>query len=47
MTKQPDLLDSRGIQAMFRFLNPKVDFDLKKLTLRWIKECCVMHENNR
>ncbi|CAG9862583.1 unnamed protein product [Phyllotreta striolata] len=47
MTKQPDLLDSRGIQSMFRFLNPKVDFDLKKLTLRWIKECCVMHEMNR
>ncbi|XP_072379419.1 armadillo repeat-containing protein 6 homolog [Diabrotica undecimpunctata] len=47
MTKQPDLLDDRGIKLMLTFLTIKTDFDLKKLTLRWIKSCCILHEHNR
>ncbi|XP_057663987.1 armadillo repeat-containing protein 6 homolog [Diorhabda carinulata] len=47
MNKQPDLLDERGVKLMLAFLNIKTDFDVKKLTLRWIKSCCVLHENNR
>lgn len=47
MNKQPDLLDDRGIKKMLSFLRIKMDFDVKKLTLKWIKNCCVLHENNR
>ncbi|XP_023017098.2 armadillo repeat-containing protein 6 homolog [Leptinotarsa decemlineata] len=47
MSKQPDLLNERGIEVIISNLKKGVDFDIKKLTLRWTKECCVMHEMNR
>ncbi|XP_018573410.1 armadillo repeat-containing protein 6 homolog [Anoplophora glabripennis] len=47
MTKQPDLLDDRGIEAIFCHLDKNEDLEVKRLTLKWAKECCVMHEKNR
>lgn len=47
MTKQPDLLDDRGITVIFSHLSKNEDVEVKKFTLKWTKECCVMHEKNR
>ncbi|XP_060536348.1 armadillo repeat-containing protein 6 homolog [Cylas formicarius] len=48
MTKQPDLLDPRGIDFIMSNLNNNtLDLELQRLTLKWTKECCVMHEVNR
>lgn len=47
MTKQPDLLDDRGIEAIFIHLDKNEDLEVKRLTLKWTKECCIMHEKNR
>lgn len=47
MTKQPDLLDDKGVQTMVKFLEKQKDSEVRKFLLRWIKECCVMHEHNR
>lgn len=47
MTKQPDLLDDKGIQTMINFLDKQKDSEVQRLILKWIKECCVMHELNR
>ncbi|CAG9821220.1 unnamed protein product [Phaedon cochleariae] len=47
MTKQPDLLDEKGIEIILSNLKKEADYDLKKLSLRWAKECCIMHEMNR
>lgn len=47
MTKQPDLLDERGIQLMISYLDKKGDQEIERLLLKWIKECCILHEMNR
>nr|CAH7719280.1 unnamed protein product [Callosobruchus chinensis] len=47
MSKQPDLLDERGVQIIHTYLKKEIDYDIKRLTLKWTKECCVLHEMNR
>lgn len=48
MTKQPDLLDSRGVEfIMSNIKDDNQDFEIRRLILKWTKECCVMHEMNR
>ncbi|KAF5282530.1 hypothetical protein FQA39_LY04937 [Lamprigera yunnana] len=47
MTKQPDLLNDSGVQLMTGLLTPEQDYNVQMALLRWIKECCAMHENNR
>lgn len=47
MTKQPDLLDDTGIQTIIPLLGLQDDVEMQKLILKWIKECCIMHEMNR
>jgi hypothetical protein len=47
MTKQPDLLDAKGIQIIVANLEKTSDPDIQKLILKWCKECCLMHEMNR
>ncbi|KAJ8925485.1 hypothetical protein NQ315_009323 [Exocentrus adspersus] len=47
MSKQPDLLDHRGIEIIISLLEKDEDIELKRLTLRWTKECCILHEKNR
>ncbi|KAF7279813.1 hypothetical protein GWI33_006735 [Rhynchophorus ferrugineus] len=48
MTKQPDLLDSRGVEfIMTNIKDDNQDFEIRRLILKWTKECCVMHEMNR
>lgn len=46
MTKQPDLLNEEGVNGALKVLDCN-DLDLKKLCLKWIKECCILHEMNR
>ncbi|VEN37187.1 unnamed protein product [Callosobruchus maculatus] len=47
MSKQPDLLDERGVQVIHTYLKKEIDYDVKRLTLKWTRECCVLHEMNR
>lgn len=47
MTKQPDLLDERGVKLILEFMDHNVDMEIKKASLKWAKECCIMHEMNR
>ncbi|CAG9766295.1 unnamed protein product [Ceutorhynchus assimilis] len=48
MTKQPDLLDDRGVAFIINNLKVQPqDVEIQKLILKWAKECCVMHEKNR
>lgn len=47
MTKQPDLLDDLGIKTMMNILDKQADSEIEKLLLKWVRECCVMHELNR
>lgn len=48
MTKQPDLLDDRGVEFIVNNLKEeKLDPELQRLILKWTKECCVLHEMNR
>lgn len=47
MTKQPDLLDDKGIEKIIELLDNKIDIENKRLALKWTKECCVLHEMNR
>ncbi|XP_030748210.1 armadillo repeat-containing protein 6 homolog [Sitophilus oryzae] len=48
MTKQPDLLDDRGVAFIINSLKDKqLDYEIVRLLFRWTKECCVMHEKNR
>lgn len=44
MTGQPDLLDQKGVVLMNELLTHS---KLRVLTLKWIKTCCIKHENNR
>ncbi|KAG5896749.1 hypothetical protein JTB14_031729 [Gonioctena quinquepunctata] len=46
-SKQPDLLDDRGVQFIISNLGKETQPDVKRLCLRFAKECCVMHETNR
>lgn len=46
MNKQPDLMDDQAIDVILFYLKHE-EMELKKFTLKWIKECCVMHEMNR
>lgn len=46
MNKQPDLLDDKGKELMFNYLKHD-EVELKRLVLKWVKECCVLHEINR
>lgn len=48
MTKQPDLLDDRGIEFIITSLKDQhSDPQLQRLILKWTKESCVKHERNR
>lgn len=47
MTKQPDLLDERGVQVIIDYLDKNKDQEVQRLLLKWVKECCVLHEMNR
>lgn len=47
MSKQPDLLDGKGVQMIIMFLDKQKDGEIRKYLLKWVKECCIMHEHNR
>ncbi|KAK9872349.1 hypothetical protein WA026_017808 [Henosepilachna vigintioctopunctata] len=47
MTKQPDLLDDKGVEVVLCYLDDKQDSELIKLNLKLAKECCILHEMNR
>lgn len=47
MTKQPDLLENNGTEIIIKYLEQSTESELKRLVLKWTKECCVMHEMNR
>lgn len=47
MTGQPDLLNKAGIQMMFNYFDKQKNEEIIQLVLKWIKECCVKHEQNR
>lgn len=47
MTKQPDLLNERGIQVILDYLDKNKDQEVQRLLLKWVKECCILHEMNR
>lgn len=47
MTKQPDLLDDKGVELIIRYLDNVKDPEIQRLILKWTKECCIMHEMNR
>lgn len=47
MKKQPDLLDERGVQVIIDYLDKDKDQEVQRLLLKWVKECCIMHEMNR
>lgn len=47
MTKQPDLLDEKGVETIISYLDKQKDSEVQRLILKWTKECCVMHEMNR
>ncbi|KAJ8872769.1 hypothetical protein PR048_026385 [Dryococelus australis] len=47
MTGQPDLLNARGIDAMFKNLTETVPSSVHAEVLRWAMQCCVKHEGNR
>lgn len=47
MTKQPDLLDKRGIEVIVDLSKGSRDEEVLKELFAWVKECCTMHESNR
>lgn len=47
MTQQPDLLNDSGVELMIYLIDNKKDNEIRKLLLKWVRECCVMHEMNR
>lgn len=47
MTGQPDLLDVNGVEFMMKSLKIQQSKDIQSLILKWIRECCFKHENNR
>ncbi|XP_019873981.1 armadillo repeat-containing protein 6 homolog [Aethina tumida] len=47
MTKNPDLLDPKGLSLILFLINVQEESSVKRALLRWVKECCVMHELNR
>lgn len=47
MTQNSDFLDENGVQMMVRLLDTQKDLDILKSTLKWTKECCILHEMNR
>ncbi|KAJ8934298.1 hypothetical protein NQ318_005476 [Aromia moschata] len=47
MKKQPDLLDDRGVDVILSYLEKDSDPDLKKFSLKWTRQCSIMHEMNR
>lgn len=47
MTKQPDLLNERGVTAIIDYLDKNKDQEVQRLLLKWVKECCILHELNR
>ncbi|CAH0550317.1 unnamed protein product [Brassicogethes aeneus] len=47
MTKNPDLLDIEGVKTIISFLKKNEESIIKRLTLKWAKQCCVMQEKNR
>lgn len=46
MSKQPDLLDDNGVKIIILYLK-QGEVELRRLAVKWTKECCVMHEMNR
>lgn len=47
MTKQPDLLNERGVEIIITYLDKNKDQEVQRLLLKWVKECCILHEMNR
>ncbi|KAK4884681.1 hypothetical protein RN001_000952 [Aquatica leii] len=47
MTKQPDLLNESGIQCIGKCLHQQTNPEVLSALLKWVKECCIMHETNR
>ncbi|XP_044746290.1 armadillo repeat-containing protein 6 homolog [Coccinella septempunctata] len=47
MTKQPDLLDNKGVEIILENLEPNTDSEIINVCLKWAKECCIYHEMNR
>lgn len=47
MTGQPDLIDPVGIQLMLNYFDKEKNDEIIQLVLKWVKECCVKHEQNR
>lgn len=47
MSKQPDLLDERGVQLIIDYLDKNKDQEVQRFLLKWVKECCILHEMNR
>lgn len=46
-TGNPDLLNSAGIELMMGYFDKQKDEEIIQLVLKWVKECCTKHENNR
>ncbi|XP_075216357.1 armadillo repeat-containing protein 6 homolog isoform X2 [Lycorma delicatula] len=47
MTGYPDLFDERGVNILSSTLAKTKDLDILKSALKWCRECCIKHENNR
>lgn len=47
MTKQPDLLDEQGLKYIIKTLDETKNQEIITSLLKWVKECCVLHEYNR
>ncbi|KAG6799120.1 armadillo repeat-containing protein 6 [Apis mellifera caucasica] len=47
MTGNPDLLNDEGIALQIQILDNYPDIPTLQCLLRWIRECCIKHENNR
>lgn len=47
MSKQPDLLDDKGVEIILQNLELNGDSEIMILCLKWARECCIYHEKNR
>lgn len=47
MTKQPDLLNEKGVEIILENLDPSCDTEIIIVCLKWTRECCLFHEKNR
>lgn len=47
MTKQPDLLNEKGVEIILENLDPSCGTEIIIVCLKWTRECCLFHEKNR